>query len=75
MCAALGKNVIAEGVETEQQREFLRRAGCTTIQGYLLGRPMEAADIPGFARRLRSLTRAGAGEDSTPAALRRVQRG
>ena len=55
MCAALGKNVVAEGVETEAQQQFLRRAGCTTIQGYLLGRPMEAADIPGFARRLRSM--------------------
>jgi diguanylate cyclase (GGDEF)-like protein len=54
MCAVLEKNVVAEGVETEAQRQFLRRAGCTTIQGYLLGRPMEAADIPEFARRLRS---------------------
>jgi diguanylate cyclase (GGDEF)-like protein len=54
MCAALGKHVVAEGVESHEQREFLRQAGCTTIQGYLLGRPMEAADIPGFARHLRS---------------------
>jgi EAL domain-containing protein (putative c-di-GMP-specific phosphodiesterase class I) len=54
MCAALGKHVVAEGVETEAQRLFLRRAGCTTIQGYLIGRPMEAVDVPGFARRLRS---------------------
>jgi diguanylate cyclase (GGDEF)-like protein len=50
MCAALGKNVCAEGVETEAQLQFLRRAGCTTVQGYLLGRPMEAAELPGFAR-------------------------
>jgi diguanylate cyclase (GGDEF)-like protein len=57
MCAVLGKNVVAEGVETEAQQQFLRRAGCTAIQGYLLGRPMEAADIPGFARRLRSTAR------------------
>jgi EAL domain-containing protein (putative c-di-GMP-specific phosphodiesterase class I) len=55
MCAALGKRVVAEGVESEEQRQFLRHAGCSTIQGYLLGRPMEAADIPGFARRLRSI--------------------
>jgi diguanylate cyclase (GGDEF)-like protein len=73
MCAALGKNVIAEGVETEQQREFLRRAGCATIQGYLLGRPMEAADIPGFARRLRSMTQSGTFEDTAPAAQRAVK--
>jgi diguanylate cyclase (GGDEF)-like protein len=73
MCAALGKNVIAEGVETEQQREFLRRAGCATIQGYLLGRPMEAADIPGFARRLRSMTQPGTFEDTAPAAQRAVK--
>jgi EAL domain-containing protein (putative c-di-GMP-specific phosphodiesterase class I) len=58
MCAALGKHVVAEGVETEAQRQFLRRAGCTAIQGYLLGRPMDAADIPGFARRLRSTVKA-----------------
>jgi diguanylate cyclase (GGDEF)-like protein/PAS domain S-box-containing protein len=31
--------VLAEGVETEQQLEFLRREGCNEIQGYLLGRP------------------------------------
>ena len=28
-------------------------AGCTTMQGYLLGRPMEADSIPGFASHLR----------------------
>jgi diguanylate cyclase (GGDEF)-like protein len=60
MCAALGKHVVAEGVETEGQLEFLDRAGCGGIQGYLLGRPMEAGDIPGFVRRLRS----GAGRDA-----------
>jgi EAL domain-containing protein (putative c-di-GMP-specific phosphodiesterase class I) len=54
MCAALGKRVVAEGVETDEQRNFLRRAGRVTLQGFLLGRPMDAADIPGFARRLRS---------------------
>src|SRR4029079_10743159 len=42
MCAALGKHVVAEGVETEGQLDFLEAAGCTGIQGYLLGRPMEA---------------------------------
>ena len=66
MCAALGKRVVAEGVESEEQRQFLRHAGCSTIQGYLLGRPMEAADIPGFARRLRSIvnTTALEGDDN-----------
>jgi EAL domain-containing protein (putative c-di-GMP-specific phosphodiesterase class I) len=54
MCAALGKKVVAEGVESESQRQFLRQIGCATVQGHLTGRPMEAADIPGFARRLRS---------------------
>jgi EAL domain-containing protein (putative c-di-GMP-specific phosphodiesterase class I) len=73
MSGALGKHVIAEGVETQQQLEFLRRAGCTTIQGYLLGRPMEAADIPGFARRLRSMTQSGTSEEPVAAAPRRVK--
>ena len=52
MCTALGMSVVAEGVETEAQRDFLRRVGCTTIQGYLLARPMAAADVPEFVRRL-----------------------
>jgi diguanylate cyclase (GGDEF)-like protein len=52
MCTALGKNVVAEGIETDEQRSFLLAAGCGTLQGHLLGRPMEAADIPAFFRRL-----------------------
>jgi predicted signal transduction protein with EAL and GGDEF domain len=54
MCAALGKTVVAEGIETEAQQQFMQRIGCHSLQGYLLGRPMEAADIPGFAGRLLS---------------------
>jgi predicted signal transduction protein with EAL and GGDEF domain len=46
---ALGRsmemNVVAEGVETEAQADLLRRLGCDEMQGYLLGRPMAAADF------------------------------
>jgi EAL domain-containing protein (putative c-di-GMP-specific phosphodiesterase class I) len=41
----LGLEVIAEGVETEEQLAALRRLGCDGAQGYLLGRPTEAPDI------------------------------
>jgi len=39
---ALQIRVVAEGVETEAQREFLRACGCDFIQGYLVGRPADA---------------------------------
>ena len=42
--------VVAEGVETEQQREFLEAEGCDVLQGYLLGRPMGADDLAALLR-------------------------
>jgi len=39
---ALQIRVVAEGVETEAQREFLKSCGCDFIQGYLVGRPLDA---------------------------------
>jgi EAL domain-containing protein (putative c-di-GMP-specific phosphodiesterase class I) len=39
---ALAITVVAEGVETAEQRDYLRALGCTLQQGYLLGRPAPA---------------------------------
>ena len=45
LAEALGLNMVAEGVETEQQRTFLREAGCHTLQGYLIARPMPVEQL------------------------------
>ena len=47
---ALGLTVIAEGVETREQMEFLEQNGCDALQGYLLGRPTTADEISRMRR-------------------------
>jgi EAL domain-containing protein (putative c-di-GMP-specific phosphodiesterase class I) len=42
MARSLGLTAIAEGVETQAQKEFLERNGCPTWQGFLFGRPASA---------------------------------
>jgi EAL domain-containing protein (putative c-di-GMP-specific phosphodiesterase class I) len=42
LAQALGRKVVAEGVETEEQHQILRSLGCDELQGYLFAKPMSA---------------------------------
>lgn len=50
LAGKLGLAVIAEGVETEEQRQFLADEGCASFQGFLYHRPVSAAVIDTFMR-------------------------
>ena len=58
---ALGMVVLAEGIETEQQRVLLRLAGCDEMQGYLFAEPRPAEAIDKIA------LRSGRGREASPA--------
>lgn len=48
---ALNISVVAEGVETREQLEFLFDHGCTAAQGYFVSRPVPAEDVPALLSR------------------------
>ncbi|MEI7764910.1 MAG: EAL domain-containing protein, partial [Comamonadaceae bacterium] len=52
MATSMGLGVIAEGVETDAQRDFLANLGCHTYQGYLFSKPLPVADFEALVQRL-----------------------
>ena len=48
LAQTLGLNCVVEGVETPAQLQILKTMGARLVQGYLIGRPMPAADISGY---------------------------
>ena len=59
----LGMRVVAEGVENQRTLDDLRRFGCDLAQGYLIARPMPAADIPTWTADHSSAALAARGRD------------
>ena len=51
MAQALNVDVVAEGVETHEQLEWLRDRGCQLAQGYLLSPPIQADELQRVVRR------------------------
>ncbi len=50
----LGIRSVAEGVETVDHLRMVREAGCDLVQGWLIGHPMPADELPGWLRRVQA---------------------
>jgi EAL domain-containing protein (putative c-di-GMP-specific phosphodiesterase class I) len=50
----LGIRSVAEGVETAEHLRMVRQAGCDLAQGWLLGQPMPAEQVPSYCRRVQA---------------------
>jgi len=76
MAHSLGMKTTAEGVETPEELAMLRGFGCDQVQGYLLGRPVPAAEVPACIGALRrgmpARTSAPRPLAPPPAALQRI---
>jgi diguanylate cyclase (GGDEF)-like protein len=55
--ANLGVETTAEGVETAEQLQLVREAGCTAVQGFYFGRPQPAADVGRVIEQLNPINR------------------
>jgi diguanylate cyclase (GGDEF)-like protein/PAS domain S-box-containing protein len=51
MAHSLGLKAVAEGVETEEQKKFLTQLGCDLIQGFLISKPLSAAEFTKYLRK------------------------
>jgi len=47
----LGKRVLAEGVETSEQLQLLRKLGCDAVQGYFIDRPLAEEKFTSYLSR------------------------
>lgn len=54
LARSLSLEVVAEGVETEAQRDFLISEGCPIVQGYLFSKPLPGKSLADFLRARRS---------------------
>ena len=54
MGQSLGLEITAEGVETDEQRQFLLESGCTELQGFLFSEPLSADEMAAFLQENRS---------------------
>ncbi|MBR0227467.1 MAG: EAL domain-containing protein [Clostridia bacterium] len=55
MVRALGMRLIAEGVETAEQAQFLQSRGCTEMQGYYFSKPLPVTEFEGLDEKIKAM--------------------